>query len=103
MKLDEIRNKYDRFKLEHKVLEEQFGVPESFQDIYTLIEMLDDAREVIEFYGDRNNWRYSGQDRFNNTFNYKDAEKIKTGKTVDNIGGKRARKLLEKWRKERKT
>lgn len=48
-------------------------------------------REVVDFYADRNNWRYSGKDRFNNTFNYQDAELVITGKQRDNIGGKRAR------------
>jgi len=55
---------------------------------------------ALEFYADRKNWRYSGQDRFDCNIGHIDGEKVLTGKTVDFIGGKRARAVLSKIKKD---
>jgi hypothetical protein len=55
-----------------------------------------DARETLSFYADRSNWRYSGNDRFDNNICHKDSSKVKTGNTVDTVGGKHARECLRR-------
>ena len=57
---------------------------------------IDGAMEVIKFYGDRSNWRYSGADKFDNTITFLDSSYVLTGKQRDKIGGKRARDFLKK-------
>lgn len=52
-------------------------------------------KEALEFYANRNNWRYSGSDRFDCNIDHRDAEKIKTGSQKDTVGGKKAREALK--------
>lgn len=58
--------------------------------------LLVEAVKTIEFYADRANWRYSGQDRYNNNIDASDSSNVITGKTRDKVGGKRARSFLSK-------
>ena len=66
-------------------------------EIKSEIEIL---KEALEYYADRKNWRYSGNDQFNNTIHHSDASYIMTGKQRDKIGGKRARQVLGLEEKE---
>lgn len=91
-------------ELEKELKEHKNNAHQAFIDmdkaLSTTQTRLKDANEVIGFYADRSNWRYSGEDRFNNNITFSDSSYVFTGNQRDKIGGKRAREYQSKYAKK---
>lgn len=101
MKIDEIRKRMNFIK-------KNFKLSQAEDELIVALDMLDEAKEVIEFYGNEKNWVHitKDQDGSLNSWRRKyidDEEMLLNYKWPCGAsgslraGGKRARELLKKW------
>lgn len=96
MKLAEIKKRI----AEHKDTEPECHEHYEFDDIKTLLDMLDEAKGVIEWYGEIGHWGRSTASE-DTQIDPCDWEEISCldDEYHSTRGGKRARELLKKWEK----